>query len=95
MPWLVFMLFGAFSRFLPIIAARLLTAFGVGLFTAGALSTLYITLKTEMGGWQTRVPASALALMDIGYIPQSIWFIVSCIGVRLAWLSTQTIIKKI
>lgn len=95
MNWLILILFGAASRFLPSLAARVVTAFGLGLFTFGALSVSVQAVDTLFQSHLGNIEGDAIALMNIGGILPGMKLMMAALVARITWLSTRVIIRKI
>lgn len=95
MHYIVLFFFGAFARVLPWLVAKVLTAFGIGLFTLAGLTVLFNQASGYLTGQIGSLPATIYQLLDTGGYLAGVTIILSAMSTRIAWLATSTVVKKL
>jgi hypothetical protein len=95
MHYLIMLLFGALSRFLPWVVAKGLTALGLGVFTLAALTTLFSQAKGYLTHHMSYIPVDVYMLMDTSGILSALSMLLAAMATRIGWLATQTAVRKI
>jgi Protein of unknown function (DUF2523) len=95
MPYLIMILMGALTRFLPYIVAKLFAAFGIGLFTYGGIILLFDSLKFQLNTYFSNLPHDALTLLDMGGITHAIAIALGAISTKLALKAATLTLRKL
>lgn len=96
MQFIVLLVLGGLTRIFPVIVARILTSFGLGLASFGAMTTLFGILKGQIESYMGHTfMGDAGALLSIAGVGQAVAIVLSAIAIRVAWLSTKISIKKL